>query len=98
MQTLTFECNLDSTRHLVLTLPANIPLGRHRVAVVIDPPETEVAAASITPNIKNEPARAELWQYLLGLREQSIKEGMHLMNWDEINAEARDRRGGANNE
>lgn len=98
MQTLTFDCNLDSTRHLVLNLPTSVPLGRHRVAVVIDPPEVETATASITPSIAEEPARAALWQRLLALREQGIAEGMHLMNWDEVNAEVRERRGGVSDE
>ncbi|MDD5035903.1 MAG: hypothetical protein PHE55_14230 [Methylococcaceae bacterium] len=98
MQTFTFECNLDSTRHLVLDLPPSVPLGRHRVAVVIDPPLIEQAAAPIQPIADEQPARTERWQHLMALREQAIAEGMQLMDWDEINAEVRSRRGGASDE
>ncbi|MEO5372015.1 MAG: hypothetical protein H7833_18255 [Magnetococcus sp. DMHC-1] len=37
---------------------------------------------------------AEVWDQMDALREQAIKEGMVLMDWDEINAEVQNRRGG----
>ena len=39
MQTLTFDCEVDDTRHLVLRLPSTVAPGRHRISLVIDPPE-----------------------------------------------------------
>jgi hypothetical protein len=44
------------------------------------------------------PARTAEWQHLLSLREDAIADGMHLMDWDEINAEVRRRQGGATDE
>ena len=44
------------------------------------------------------PARSAQWQHLLSLREDAIADGMHLMDWDEINAEVRRRQGGAADE
>lgn len=98
MQTFTFECDVDSSRHLVLDLPPTVSPGRHRVAVVIDPPQADEPAVPIDPIAGEEPARTELWRQLLVLREQAIAEGMPLMDWDEINAEARRRRGGVSDE
>lgn len=34
MQTYTFECEVDSSRHLVLDLPPSVAPGRHRVSVI----------------------------------------------------------------
>ena len=48
----------------------------------------------IEPIAEEEPTRTELWRQLMALREQAITEGMPLMDWDEINAEVRRRRGG----
>ena len=45
--------------------------------------------ASESPIDGEDPARAELWQKLIALREHAIAEGMHLMDWDEVNAEVR---------
>ncbi|WP_295445827.1 hypothetical protein [uncultured Thiodictyon sp.] len=39
-------------------------------------------------------ARANVWKHLLALREQAIKEGMPLLDWDQIHAEVRSRQGG----
>lgn len=53
---------------------------------------TEPAEAAIAGE---DPARTAQWQHLLSLREDAIAEGMHLMDWEEINAEVRRRQGGA---
>ncbi len=50
------------------------------------------------PIAGEDPARAAQWQYLLSLRDDAIADGMHLMDWDEINAEVCRRQGGAADE
>lgn len=50
------------------------------------------------PLAGEDPARAQRWRELLALRERAIDEGMHLMGWDEVNAEVRERRGGVRND
>lgn len=87
MQTFTFEYTVDNSRHLVLNLPESVPPGRHRIAVLIDPPAHQPAATPDPSLAAETPERAELWSRLLGLREQAIMEGMPLLGWEEINAE-----------
>ncbi len=98
MQTFNFECDVDSARHLVLNLPPSVTTGRHRVAVVIDPPLAEEPTAPIQPIAGETPAHTEQWRGLMALREQAIAEGMPLLDWEGINAEVRDRRGGVSDE
>ena len=39
MQTLTFDCGIGKSRAVVLRLPDSVTPGRHRIALLIDPPE-----------------------------------------------------------
>ena len=56
------------------------------------------AESADVPIAGEDPARTARWQHLLSLREEAIADGMHLMDWDEINAEVRRRQGGAADE
>lgn len=52
----------------------------------------------LEPMADEAPERQAFWRRLLALREQAIAEGMPLMDWDEIDAEVRRRRGGVADE
>ncbi|MFB1488769.1 MULTISPECIES: type II toxin-antitoxin system VapB family antitoxin [unclassified Thiocapsa] len=56
------------------------------------------AESADVPIAGEDPARTAQWQHLLSLRDDPIADGMHLMDWDEINAEVRRRQGGAADE
>jgi hypothetical protein len=58
------------------------------------PPEVPVVCVDADAGTED-PARTEAWKELLALRAQAIADGMHLMDWEEIDAELRERRGGA---
>lgn len=95
MQTITFECEINADRHLMLQLPRSIAPGHHRIAVLIDPPETKNHdEAPIAPLPEETPPRTALWAQLTALREQAQQEGVlpEPMTWDEILAEAAHRR------
>ncbi len=85
MNAVVFETVVTDEHQLHCALPASLPTGC-RLRVVIEPIAEE------------EPTRTELWRQLMALREQAITEGMPLMDWDEINAEVRRRRGGVSDE
>jgi hypothetical protein len=91
MQTLTFECEIKPDRHLVLHLPGDVAPGRHRIALVIDPPEP----ASITPPAASMPPRTPLWAQLEALRQQAEAEGAlpNALTMDEILSEVQRLRG-----
>jgi hypothetical protein len=95
MQTLTFGCEIDATRDLVLRLPASVTPGRHRISLVIDPPAPTDAEASLAPIPDNAPPRTELWARLAVLREQAEKDGAlpEPLTWDGVLAEVERRRG-----
>lgn len=103
MQTYTFECDVDSSRHLVLDLPQSVAPGRHLVSVIIDPapivtPETEAQSAADRPLtgdavVDHYQPRTELGRKLIALRRSYIEGGGKLMTQDEILAELRRNRG-----
>ena len=95
MQTLTFECEVTAERDLVLRLPATVAPGRHRIAVVIDPPELTAADSDVIPVGDSVPPRTALWARLNALRDQAAREGdlPTPMSWDDILAEVQRRRG-----
>lgn len=90
MQTLTFECEIKPDRHLVLHLPGNVVPGRHRIALVIDPPDP-----AIIPHMASMPARTPLWAQLEALRQQAEAEGTlpNALTMDEILSEVQRLRG-----
>ncbi|QFY91033.1 hypothetical protein D5125_02130 [Magnetovirga frankeli] len=91
MQTLTFECEIKPDRHLVLHLPGNVVPGRHRIALVIDPPNP----VPIIPHMASMPARTPLWAQLEALRQQAEAEGTlpNALSMDEILSEVQRLRG-----
>jgi hypothetical protein len=93
MQTLTIDYDIDSSRDLVVKLPASVAPGRHRIEIVIDPQRPKESAPAAEGGVET-PDRAARWRELLALREQAIAEGMPLLDWDGIDAEVRERRGG----
>jgi hypothetical protein len=95
MQTLIFDYEVDATRDLVLHLPTTVTPGRHRISVVIDPPETVDTEAPITPIPEGIPPRTALWTQLATLRDQAEKEGAlpKPLSWDGVLAEVDRRRG-----
>lgn len=97
MQTLTFECDIEANRPLVLHLPGSVTAGRHRIALVIDPPESFDSEATISPVPADAPPRTLLWVQLEALRAQAQQEGTlpAVLTCDEILAEVERRRGEA---
>ncbi len=95
MQTLTFECEVSAERNLVLSLPATVTPGRHRIAVVIDPLELTGAESDLISVDDSVPPRTALWARLNALRDQAAREGElpAPLSWDEILAEMQQRRG-----
>ena len=95
VQTLTFECEVTSERDVVLRLPATVRPGRHRIAVVIDPPEPPAAESDVIPVDDSVPPRTALWARLSALRDQAAREGAlpKPMSWDEVLTEVQRRRG-----
>ena len=95
MQTLTFECDIEADRPLVLHLPGSVTAGRHRVALVIDPPESFDCEAPISLVPADAPPRTTLWAQLEVLRAQAQQEGTlpPPLTCDEILAEVERRRG-----
>lgn len=98
MQTLTFECDVDIAHNLVLHLPPSVLPGRHRIALVIDPPLQQEREIFITPVTDNIPPKTALWSQLSTLREQAEKEGAlpEPLSWDGVLSEVRRRRGESN--
>ncbi len=98
MQTFTFDCDLDAQRGVVLRLPSSVLPGRHRLAVIVDPPDAvgaRTAGPAITPIDEGAAPRTDLWRRLESLRAQAIDAGELLppMAWDAVLAEAERRRG-----
>lgn len=95
MQTLIFECEVTAERDVVLRLPATVRPGRHRISVVVDPPEPTAAESGVMPIQDSVPARTALWTRLSALRDQAMRDGElpTPMSWDEILAEVQRRRG-----
>ena len=94
MQTLTFECEVDLEHNLVLQLPPSVPPGRHRISLVIDPPEASGGERVISPIGDSIPPRTALWAQLAALREQAAREGVlpEPLSWDGVLAESARRR------
>ena len=95
MQTLTFDCEVDDTRDLVLHLPSTVAPGRHRISLLIDPPEPAGTEAPIAPISESAPPRTALWSQLAALRAQAEEEGVlpEPLSWDEVLTEVERRRG-----
>lgn len=103
MQTYTFECDVDSSGHLVLDLPKSVTPGRHRVSVIIDPAPTETSETEAQPTVDKPligdavvdhyQPRTELGRKLIELRRAHIEAGRRLLTQDEILAEVRRNRG-----
>jgi hypothetical protein len=95
MQTLTFECEVDLEHLLVLQLPPSVSPGRHRISLVIDPPEASGGDRVISPIGDSVPPRTALWSQLAALREQAAREGVlpEPLSWDGVLAESERRRG-----
>lgn len=103
MQTYTFECDVDSSRHLVLDLPKSVAPGRHRVSVIIDPAPTVTSETEAQPTVDKPligdavvdhyQPRTELGRKLIALRRAHIEAGGKLLTQDEILAEVRRSRG-----
>jgi hypothetical protein len=94
MQTLTFDCEIDNTQDLVLRLPKSVTPGRHRITLLIDPPESEPGEV-LAPVADSLAPRTPLWEQLSRLRAQAEQEGElpTPLAWDEMLAEVERRRG-----
>ncbi len=94
MQTLTFDCQIEANLDLVLRLPSSVTPGRHRIALVIDPPEPEVGEP-LVPVADSVAPRTPLWAQLTALREQAEQAGElpEPLAWDALLAEVERRRG-----
>ncbi|WP_295385548.1 hypothetical protein [uncultured Thiodictyon sp.] len=96
MQTFTFDCEIDAQHGVVLRLPRSVAPGRHRLAVIVDPP-----ASAVAPDIPLRPVdtrtapRTDLWRRLEALRAQAEETGAlpAPMAWDAVLEEAERRRG-----
>lgn len=95
MQTLTFDCEIDTTHDLVLRLPASVTPGRHRITLVIDPPGPPEMAAPLAPIPDSVAPRTPLWAQLAALRARAEQEGAlpDPLSWDGLLAEVERRRG-----
>ncbi len=95
MQTLTFECEVNLEHHLVLQLPPSVSPGRHRLSLVIDPPEATGEENVISPLGDSIPPRTALWLQLAALRVQAAREDAlpEPLSWDGVLAESERRRG-----
>ena len=89
MQTLTFDCEIGKSRDVVLRLPDSVTPGRHRIALVIDPPEQSEMLAPLAPIPDSVAPRTPLWAQLAALREQAEKDGVlpEPLSWDGVLAE-----------
>jgi hypothetical protein len=94
MQTLTFDCDIDTTRNLVLHLPKSVKPGCHRITLVIDPPESAVSEP-LAPVADSLAPRTPLWEQLARLRAQAEQEGElpEPLGWDALLTEVEQRRG-----
>ena len=91
--TLSFDDPLRITKpvRVLVTLLDEQP-GPVRLAAGAAPGDDLLQGGALdTPIVGEDPARATRWRQLLALREQAIAEGMPLLDWDEINAEVRER-------
>ncbi|MGZ8217065.1 hypothetical protein [Methylomagnum sp.] len=95
MQTLTFDCEIGTSRDLVLRLPTTVKPGPHRFALVIDPDEGEAEIMSPAP--LNAPPRTALWQRLEAVRAEAKDhdEVPAPLPWEAILDEVQRRRGEA---
>ena len=75
MQTLTTECDVTTERTLTVHLPATVGPGRHRIALVTDPPEPIRAADEPTPLQDDDPPRTPLYARLSELRDAAVLAG-----------------------
>ena len=82
--------------HQIQMIALDLEQSRSSDSVQNSPSKQRIA--STIPDVQAELAHTQFWQRLLALRDQAIAEGMHLMNWDEINAEVQNRRGGVHDE
>ncbi len=95
--TLAFDDPLRITEpvRVLVTLLDEDP-GPVRLAAGAAPGDSLAEGAAFeAPIVGEDPVRAKRWRELLALREQAIADGMPLLDWNEINAEVRERRGGA---
>jgi hypothetical protein len=95
MQSLTFDCEIGQSRDVILRLPDSVTPGRHRIALVIDPPEASKMLAPLAPVPDSVAPRTPLWARLAALRERAEKEGVlpEPLSWDGVLAEVEHRRG-----
>jgi hypothetical protein len=95
MQTLTIECEVTADRTVSVRLPATVSTGRHRIALIIDPPEQRDLQGMLLPVSDADPARTDLWTRLSSIREQAERSGElpQALTWDQVLAEVQLHRG-----
>lgn len=95
---MTFDCEVNAAHDLVLHLPATVTPGRHRISLVIDPPDQATTESAITPIPEDVPPRTALWSQLARLRGQAEKEGLlpEPLSWEAVLTEVERRRGEGN--
>jgi len=101
MNAVVFETVVTDAHQLNCPLPASLPTGC-RLRVVIEPIVDEALREPAPPRaltgdavVDHYQPRTELGRKLIELRRAHIESGGKLMSWDEIDAEVRERRGGA---
>lgn len=96
MQTFTFDCEIDAQHGVVLRLPRSVAPGRHRLAVIVDPPAPALAPeVPLYPVDSHTAPRTDLWRRLEALRAQAAEtEALPApMAWDAVLEEVERRRG-----
>lgn len=95
MQAFLFECEVDTQHGLLLRLPPSVSPGRHRISVVIDPPESATPQEPMVPIAETDPPRTLLWARLAAIRAQAKADGTlpEPLSWDEVLDEMDRRRG-----
>jgi hypothetical protein len=97
MQSFTFDCEIDAQHGVLLRLPGSVAPGRHRLAVIIDPP-----ASAVVPDVPLRPVdahtapRTDLWRRLEARRAQATETGAlpAPLAWDAVLEDVERRRGG----
>ena len=100
MNAVIFETVVTDDHQFNRNLPTSWPTGC-RLRVVIEPildeaPEEKESSRALTGDavVDHYQPRTELGRKLIELRRAYIERGGKLMNWDEVNAEVCERRGG----